>query len=62
MQFLIVLISVFIAVLFMALSFHFSRYKKRKTVCRCEGSEEEKEHSPQSQSCPVCGTGDKGNS
>jgi hypothetical protein len=61
MQFLIVLISVIIAVLFMALSFHFSKYKKRKTTCQCDGSEEGREHSPESKSCPVCGTKDKGN-
>jgi rubredoxin len=55
MQFLIVLIFVIIAVLLLALSLHFSKYKNRKTACQCAGSEETEEHVPQSRYCPVCG-------
>jgi hypothetical protein len=52
--FLIAFIFFIIAVLFMAISLHFSRYKKRKTGgCGCALDESSKDGN-HSESCPVC--------
>jgi hypothetical protein len=54
-RFFIAFIFVIAALLFMAISLHLSRYKKRKTGCCSHGQDEGTKVSPQS--CPVCSTG-----
>ena len=57
-KFLIAFLFFIIAIVFMAVSLHFSRYKKRKTGgCSC-ALEEEVKDGAHSESCSVCSDGD----
>jgi hypothetical protein len=51
MEFVIIFIAVFIAIILMATSIYFSKYKRRKTGCGCSFSDDSSERSTHSQSC-----------